>query len=69
MKKLKYKCDDCEDTEIWDEILKQGFHCECGGHLFLVKNDNFIRMDNYSDCLICINKDTDHCIDCNHIKD
>lgn len=41
MKRLKYECYDCEDIEFWDEILKEGSHCECGGHLFLVKTDNF----------------------------
>ena len=64
MKRLKYECYDCEDIEFWDEILKEGFHCECGGHLFLVKTDNFKKVDNYSDCMVCSRKDTDDCIDC-----
>lgn len=64
MKKLTYECMECEDTESWNEVLKEGFHCECGGHLFLVKTDNFERTDNYTDCMICKNKGTDECVDC-----
>jgi len=64
MKKLKYECDNCEDIEYWNEILKLGFHCECGGHLHLVKKDHFQKITPYSDCIICINQNTDHCIDC-----
>ncbi len=64
MKLLRYECDDCEDIEMWSEVLKPGFHCECGGHLFLQKTDNFARIGNYSDCLVCENKGTDDCVDC-----
>ena len=66
MKKLTYVCDDCEDTEQWEEVLRPGFHCECGGHLHLKKRDNFIRNSDYRDCQICENQDTDNCVDCNH---
>jgi len=64
MKKLKYECDECEDIEYWNYELKPGFHCECGGHLHLVKKDNFKKIITYSDCLICENQNTDECIDC-----
>ena len=64
MKRLKYECDDCEDIEYWDYELRPGFHCECGGHLFLVRTDNFSKMPDFTECMICINKNTDECIDC-----
>lgn len=64
VKNLLYQCDSCEDTETWDKILKDGFHCECGGHLKLIKTDNFDRVDNFTYCLMCKNKGTDECVDC-----
>ena len=64
MKELTYICDDCEDTEKWNEVLKVGFHCECGGHLHLVRNDNFVKAKKYSDCKTCAKKNTDDCVDC-----
>lgn len=66
MKKFTYVCDNCEDTEEWKELLKPGFHCECGGHLHLVKRDNFKKVKDYTDCLICKRKGSSKCIDCSH---
>lgn len=64
MKQLKYVCDNCEDNEYWNEVLPYGAHCECGGHLHLTKYDNFVRIENFTDCMICVNKGTEECVDC-----
>lgn len=31
-----YECDNCEDTERFEEDA-EGFNCERGGHLFFIK--------------------------------
>ncbi len=63
MKLLTYKCDSCEDTEKYDEVLVKWARCECGGHLYLVKQDNFL-INHVVECDICLKKGTDDCIDC-----
>jgi hypothetical protein len=64
MRKLTYACDSCEDVEYWEEVLKPGFHCECGGHLHLVKTNNFVQISGMDGCRICVKIGTDACIDC-----
>ncbi len=70
MTKYKYVCDNCEDTENWNELLKPGFHCECGGHLHLVKTDNFRKIEGFDTCDMCYYNKFDQykCITCSRIK-
>ena len=64
---LTYECDDCEDIEQWDSSeFVEGMHCECGGHLFLVRRNNYEKGCEITQCLTCKHKDTNpnKCIDC-----
>jgi len=66
MAKYEYVCDECEDTEFWDEILKEGFHCECGGHLILLKPDHFSEVEYIENCMVCRHKGSSKCFECKH---
>lgn len=60
-----YVCKSCEDVIHTEEFVNDvHIHCECGGHLYLRKTNKFQRREDYTDCLICINKNTFECLDC-----
>ena len=60
---LRYTCGDCEDSETSTTLLPKGSHCECGGHLYLDLQDNYLKIAQFI-CNTCINKNTELCINC-----
>jgi len=62
---LEYECDDCEDTEWLEEgEFFEGMHCECGGHLFLKRYDNYEKIKEVTKCMTCKNNDSSKCKNC-----
>jgi len=62
--KYWYECDNCEDMEPLDTIVNDGWYCECGGAMNLVKKDHYEEVEYIENCMICINRNTNKCSDC-----
>jgi len=61
----QYECDDCEDIEMIDELIPDGWMCECGGSMNRVKPDHFEEVEYIEKCRICYNRNNkDLCQDC-----
>jgi len=65
MKDFIFVCDNCEDIERTNSNLT-GYHCDCGGHFYLKKSNNFERKLKNHICDNCNNKNTDKCLTCIH---
>jgi len=64
---LTYECDSCEDIErMEDEEFFKGMHCECGGHLFLQRYNNYEKGREQTKCMTCKHNPASsiECTDC-----
>lgn len=62
-----YECDECEDRETNDRIINDGWACECGGSMYLLRVDNYCEHENK--CFKCKNYASIWCMTCKYSKE